>query len=109
MLVAMTYSIELFLCVVFGLCLGHAVFNAKSAVGESIDPCCASQQQLAHVSRTPCDAEIQMNSEHEDLCASSCPGASANAAIHVTNSSVNFSDKPKSNGSYSTSLNVQKS
>merc|ERR1719210_3241618 len=44
MLVAMTYSIELFLCVVLGLMIGHAVFNIKQAVGETIDPCCAPSQ-----------------------------------------------------------------
>lgn len=43
MLVAMTYSVELFVCMVVGLVAGHAVFNAESAVGESVDPCCASQ------------------------------------------------------------------
>ena len=84
MLVAMTYSIELFICVVIGLCIGHLVFNTKSAVGESVDPCCASQQQGASVlavnsnngqiqtsSRTPCEppeAGSDMDSVHEELC-----------------------------------------
>lgn len=81
MLVAMTYSIELFCCVVLGLCLGHLVFNTKSAVGESIDPCCASQgpSTLAvsnnalngtanHVplTRTPCDLEGQIDSSDNE-------------------------------------------
>ena len=44
MLVAMTYSIELFLCVILGLMIGHACFNLKSAVGETVDPCCAPSQ-----------------------------------------------------------------
>ncbi|XP_023345714.1 uncharacterized protein LOC111714758 isoform X4 [Eurytemora carolleeae] len=43
MLVAMTYSVELFLCMVLGLVLGHAIFNTAAPVGESVDPCCASQ------------------------------------------------------------------
>jgi len=43
MLVAMTYSVELFLCMVIGLVIGHAVFNSSAPVGESVDPCCASQ------------------------------------------------------------------
>jgi len=43
MLVAMTYSIELFICMVVGLVLGHAIFNTTAPVGESVDPCCASQ------------------------------------------------------------------
>ena len=47
MLVAMTYSLELFACVVLGLMIGHAVFNVKQAVGESIDPCCAPSQNNA--------------------------------------------------------------
>ena len=44
MLVAMTYSLELFSCIVLGLIIGHAVFNMKQPVGESIDPCCAPSQ-----------------------------------------------------------------
>jgi len=44
MLVAMTYSVELFICMVIGLVLGHAIFNTEAAVGESVDPCCASQR-----------------------------------------------------------------
>jgi len=43
MLVAMTYSVELFICMVLGLVMGHAIFNTEAAVGESVDPCCASQ------------------------------------------------------------------
>jgi len=43
MLVAMTYSVELFVCMVLGLVAGHAIFNTESPVGESVDPCCASQ------------------------------------------------------------------
>jgi len=43
MLVAMTYSVELFFCMVIGLVLGHAIFNTSAPVGESVDPCCASQ------------------------------------------------------------------
>ena len=44
MLVAMTYSVELFLCMVAGLVVGHAIFNTGAAVGERVDPCCASQR-----------------------------------------------------------------
>ena len=93
MLVAMTYSIELFTCVVLGLCLGHLVFNTKSAVGESIDPCCASQQGPSvavsnnalngtsnHVplTRTPCDLEGQIDSsDNEEELEPTAP-ASAN-------------------------------
>eukprot|EP00092_Neocalanus_flemingeri_P002133 GFUD01002273.1.p1 GENE.GFUD01002273.1~~GFUD01002273.1.p1 ORF type:complete len:546 (-),score=175.52 GFUD01002273.1:534-2171(-) len=47
MLVAMTYSVELFICMVIGLVVGHAIFNTEAAVGESVDPCCASQA-IAH-------------------------------------------------------------
>lgn len=49
MLVAMTYSIELFVCLILGFCVGHFAFNTKSEVGESIDPCCASQNQRTEV------------------------------------------------------------
>merc|ERR1719483_310147 len=45
MLVAMTYSMELFICMVVGLVLGHAIFNTEAPVGESVDPCCASQRE----------------------------------------------------------------
>jgi hypothetical protein len=43
MLVAMTYSVELFVCVLLGIVAGHALFNLGTPVGETIDPCCASQ------------------------------------------------------------------
>ncbi len=52
MLVAMTYSVELFCCVVLGLVAGHAVFNVNTAVGDSVDPCCASQNDVAARKRT---------------------------------------------------------
>jgi len=85
MLVAMTYSIELFICVVIGLMLGHFIFNTKSVIGESVDPCCASQNQQGGaspnlavnrgngnghmtISRTPCEPEGEMDSDHEELC-----------------------------------------
>merc|ERR1719330_2122830 len=44
MLVAMTYSVELFICMILGLVIGHGIFNTGAAVGESVDPCCASQR-----------------------------------------------------------------
>jgi hypothetical protein len=58
MLVAMTYQVELFVCVVVGLALGHALFNfkplvvapqdsnaaadasMKNPIQDSVDPCC---------------------------------------------------------------------
>ena len=102
MLVAMTYSIELFCCVVIGLCLGHFVFNTKSAVGESIDPCCASQHgptttmaannlatpaspgstNRVPLTRTPCDLEGQIDSDDDEekveiaKCSHACNGVS---------------------------------
>ena len=58
----MTYSVELFICMILGLVIGHGIFNtgtntasassrntnqltflSGAAVGESVDPCCASQ------------------------------------------------------------------
>jgi len=62
MLVAMTYSVELFICVVIGIIVGHALFNSSTPVGETIDPCCASQnnhdssaEDHSSMARTPCD------------------------------------------------------
>ena len=49
MLVAMTYSFELFLCVVLGLMAGHAFFNVRQRVGETIDPCCAGNNDQAYL------------------------------------------------------------
>jgi len=90
MLVAMTYSIELFLCVIVGLIVGHACFNSKEAVGETVDPCCAPSQNPIDngggnrliggtmedglpITRTPCDnvkAEASSSSEEDPLAAS---------------------------------------
>lgn len=41
MLIIMTYSCELFICVCIGLVIGHFAFgNVRQSVGESADPCC---------------------------------------------------------------------
>ena len=59
MLVAMTYSVELFLCVVAGLVVGHGVFNLGTPVGETVDPCCASQN-VATKTVEPAKPEVQI-------------------------------------------------
>ena len=41
MLAAMSYSVEIFACVVGGLALGHAVFNLDLPPAANTDPCCA--------------------------------------------------------------------
>lgn len=41
MLIAMTYSLLLFFMIVFGLTLGHRIFNFNVKPGEFKDPCCA--------------------------------------------------------------------
>ena len=46
MLIAMTYQVELFLAVVFGLGVGHTAFNTKAPVGESVDACCVQEVQV---------------------------------------------------------------
>ena len=43
MLVAMTYSVELFLCILSGMILGHGLLNSRGPVAETVDPCCAGQ------------------------------------------------------------------
>lgn len=43
MLIAMTYSFELFIAMVIGLTVGYAIFNVNAPVGESADPCCVNQ------------------------------------------------------------------
>ena len=71
----MTYSVELFICMIIGLVLGHAIFNTGdnfplffifsfpsqnitgAAVGESVDPCCASQAVTPDTTR-PDEAAI---------------------------------------------------
>jgi hypothetical protein len=55
MLVVMTYSIELFSSVIIGLIIGHAFFNWNTAVGESVDPCCATSQNDVCLSKRGCD------------------------------------------------------
>ena len=43
MLAAMTYSVSIFVMVILGLTIGHGIFNANAAVGETTDPCCSGQ------------------------------------------------------------------
>ncbi|KAL1519440.1 hypothetical protein AB1Y20_022962 [Prymnesium parvum] len=40
MLIAMTYQLQLFLAVITGLAIGHALFNVAYPVSASADPCC---------------------------------------------------------------------
>jgi hypothetical protein len=45
MLVAMTYSIELFSMICAGLFVGFALFNVQALAAEAIDPCCPPEPQ----------------------------------------------------------------
>eukprot|EP00471_Norrisiella_sphaerica_P006583 CAMPEP_0184490978 /NCGR_PEP_ID=MMETSP0113_2-20130426/19326_1 /TAXON_ID=91329 /ORGANISM="Norrisiella sphaerica, Strain BC52" /LENGTH=590 /DNA_ID=CAMNT_0026875137 /DNA_START=122 /DNA_END=1894 /DNA_ORIENTATION=+ len=40
MLIAMTFSIPLFVCLIVGLALGHVIFNTSGPVAEGATPCC---------------------------------------------------------------------
>lgn len=51
MLVAMTYSLELFLVAIFGLVCGHAMFNVHVPVGEGVTACCTGGKQPAKARR----------------------------------------------------------
>lgn len=53
MLVVMTYSVELFLSVCLGMIVGHLLFNSSEPIGETIDPCCASQNEIAPPPKPP--------------------------------------------------------
>jgi len=71
MLVAMTYSVELFLCMVVGLVGGHAMFNSSAAVGESVDPCCATQRSPS-ISSSKENLDIEPGRDGES-CSSDSP------------------------------------
>jgi copper transporter 1 len=45
MLLAMTYQVELFICVVAGLVVGHFLFNMKNPPETSADPCCIDRDE----------------------------------------------------------------
>jgi len=42
MLTAMTYQVELFVCVLLGLVMGHAAFNLNETPSANTDPCCVN-------------------------------------------------------------------
>lgn len=46
MLIAMTYQVELFMCVVLGLMMGHATFNLNAPPLATTDPCCVGRDSL---------------------------------------------------------------
>jgi len=48
MLATMTFSLELLLCVVFGLTLGYVVFGGESYSHVSTNPCCAFLEEEAN-------------------------------------------------------------
>jgi copper chaperone CopZ len=43
MLTAMTYQVELFICVIVGLMMGHAAFNLQEPPSANTDPCCVGR------------------------------------------------------------------
>ena len=43
MLVIMTYNVELFICTIMGLIIGHGFFNLNAPVLDSTDACCSYQ------------------------------------------------------------------
>ena len=82
MLVAMTYSAELFLCLLFGMILGHGLFNSGGPIGETVDPCCAGSQGADHVkavakienaSTTPTTNSCETKNNSSDKKENSCP------------------------------------
>ena len=58
MLIAMTYSVELFVSIILGLAIGYAIFNLKAPVGEAADPCCVNQN----------DAKQDYKAYNNDAC-----------------------------------------
>ena len=46
MLIAMTYSAEIFTMVVLGLTTGYAIFNLELPIPKNTDPCCAEENDL---------------------------------------------------------------
>jgi len=51
MLIAMTYSAELFIAVILGLFVGHVVFNIDAPVAEGVEKCCV-QAEKPHPANT---------------------------------------------------------
>ena len=86
MLVAMTYSVELFLCVVAGLAVGHSVLNMTTPVGESVDPCCVNQN------------EANPEGGCDDKCRPATYGAVGQPGHTTTNGYANGVVQPMSNG-----------
>lgn len=74
MLVVMTYSLELFLCTIFGIIIGHFVFNIQEPVTQSIDPCCAAHED--HLSLSLYHVEIDQSDHQKKCCSSSNPAIS---------------------------------
>jgi len=52
MLISMMYSVEMFMALIAGLTIGHAVFNLDAAPGEDATPCCQAGS-AAKSSRNP--------------------------------------------------------
>ena len=51
MLVIMTYNVELFICTITGLVIGHGFFNLNAPVLDSTDACCSYQDLPASENR----------------------------------------------------------
>lgn len=46
MLLAMTYSLEIFICVLGGLIVGHGLFNLSAPPPAGTDPCCVGRETI---------------------------------------------------------------
>jgi len=73
MLVAMTYSVELFLSVCAGFIVGHAALNVREqAVGETADPCCATSTNQMTDDKARIGKEVKGFNPEPETSTSSC-------------------------------------
>jgi len=66
MLIAMMYSFELFLCTIFGLTLGHLIFNFSAPPTESLTVCCTGENNTVTADGTNDTRSIVNTIESEE-------------------------------------------
>merc|ERR1711892_251662 len=83
MLISMTYSAELFISVLVGLTLGHAIFNLNAQVGEDMTPCCQSGSRVPNMEKQKATGTSSVSSTSSGQVRFIVTGMMCNACINT--------------------------
>lgn len=88
MLISMTYSAELFISVLVGLTIGHALFNLNSQVGEDMTACCQGGSRVPNMEKKSLNAASTSSSTSSGQVRFIVTGMSCGACINTVRQAV---------------------